>query len=360
MKVKKLICIVLSIAIVLVIAYLIVCFALKWKYYSAFDFLYPTELQFYDYREKISYASVEGNRTAFLTEKGDVYISGNSQESIGIPLKERKAQNHYSKFVKIFENAQKVNLGKSGGVILDNQNQLYVFSRAIEGYELPTKIEATDISKINDAYIYYSALFVTTEFGELYHIDMKNQKVKSLLLDGVKEINCEDSRYINVVNQTGDAIRIDMLTPQQDGEIVFTEVIDFAIYNKDVYGYINEFGNAYVKYNGIAEEKLVIENAVQITPYYQGIAIQDSNGNVWYFGRDVLLNKFYDGEKIASGAELLISASIEDSLCILDKNGCLYFYGSAGYGAWGQGPRGDIRRFSEQPYCVNPTDGGVS
>ena len=351
---KRSLYIILSATILFIIIILSVLYAFKWKYNSLFDFLYPTELQFYNCDEQISYVTFEGNRTAFLTESGEVYISGNTDENIGITQAEIRSYNHYGKFVKIVDNAKRVNLGKSGGVILDKQNQIYVFSNVVEGYKSLKKFEIKDISNIQDVFICHSYLFVFSEGGKLYGIDMNSDSEIKLLCDEVKQVNCENSSYLNIISQENNAIRLSMSTLDNTPQALFSSVKDFAFYNNNIYGYIDELGNAYIKYGDLNEEIKALKNAEQIVPYYEGIAVKDSDGSVWYFGRDVLLNEFYDGEKLSSNAEQIFSTSTGNNLCIIDEKGRLYFYGSAGYSAWGQGAKVEIRHFSEKPYCINP------
>ena len=324
------------------------------KYSSILDFLYPTSLEFYD-GEKIINASACTHKTAFVTESGAVYISGDVNEGLGIPESERKTYTHYGKYVKIFDkDAILVDLDYPGGVILTANGEIYAFCEGIEKYSQPALVSVEGIGKCIDVHSYGTQLIILTEDGDLYKYDLKSEEEPLIICENVISISECTGDELVAVTEEGDILMYEKIK-YSNSFVTFdvgacktgiTACVDVGIPNHDraMYAYIDGEGVANIIFRERGRTSInKIEGAVSLVAVTQGIAVMDSKGNVTFYEYIFVSDDISDGmtmtdgRVIATNAAKIAAGGYSRSLAVVTLDGELLMFGDSKYGSWGDG-----------------------
>lgn len=343
----------LVLMVVCIVAVLYVLFNLNWRFHPFFDFLYPTELQFWDGGEQISSVSSADERTAFVTENGEVYIAGDPSLGVGIPLSQKRVYEHYGRYVMIFDKAvRSVNLGNGGGTLLTNDGRVFVFSVYVDEFNTPTELACPYAEKIKVAHLSYRDVYVLTEAGVFYRQNLEDLTDVERVCDGISDVKCSNTN-LDMYMLFSASAAVAIYYPH--GHLAQQEYSAFdAVYcNDENYAYIAPNGTAHIYLEG--EEVATLANAMQIAPYGEGIAVLCVDGKVYFYGRERLSSgeKLYFGLCIAEGVSSIAGNMSAYCLGFVNADGELCFYGISKHASWGTGADRFLTRYFETaPHCV--------
>jgi len=309
----------------------------------------------------VSVAQISDSETAVVSQSGNCYIRAHVNDigSHRLGIKNDRAykrifNNPFSikrmnGFIEIYKNgdAKSVDLTYSGGAIVTQSNEIYVFSSYSEQYYTPVKISASGkAANALDESVFY--IDNDNAFCRYYLEDGKTERIAESISDFYL---CERTNEIVLLSNSGELSVIQMSqSVLKESEKLLSDVKAFSVFAackesnfiEAVVGVLRTDGRADIIGEGMlyhsvydtlihAQPQTVVTpeekyDIVDIALYERGYVTLDSSGSAYVTGRDFPFEKaVYSNEKLSDNVTAI--ASNADAVCLGKNDGTLDLVG---------------------------------
>lgn len=320
-----------------------------------------SDLHFLNSEEKIQTVCSISHRniTALTTDGGNCYIRGtnfDNHNNYGVENVEQFNSRFDSPFdnvsgddyVMIYDkgNASKISVSEYGGIIITNDNCMYVFVNGNSYYRLPLLFD----ENCTDGYLYDSdTIYLLKENGDFGYVDINSPKHFNIIGKDIIKF-----RFQQITHFHGD-ITDNIFLLNKDGQLFITDnkqcvtndvkfipnVADFEVCNNSNAAYLTKDGALWYcdYYNSDIDIDYLMDNSKiqelhqndikSFSLYSGGIVFLYDNGNVYIHGYDF----DYDIERDSIHDQLFaahcrnISSGL-NNISLIDYDGRLSFYGT--------------------------------
>lgn len=317
--------------------------------------------------EAIVSMSTSGYTVAAVADSGDVYVRGRIDEYDNYGIERVREYNHLltGQYTRIYDkkDATSVKINISGGCIITNKSDVYVFINGLKEYQTPTYL----CSGFVKAIVVDKDIYLLSDDGEFGFINIEKPNDFCCLGNNVADFDVE---YIDWEGPLSSACFVltndnrlyvsEMGKSFSDSEDYIDNVVDFDVVafcadlsahrSKDrgmkkylEIGLLDDHHQAYY-YEGYLDEEfsrmtnkenyvLTGSNVDSVVSFPRGVAMLNRKGELALYGygswhEDV----FFTGETVLNGVRDAYTG--EDSLIVLYKNNDIDYYGLGDY--WGK------------------------
>ena len=326
--------------------------------------LYAVKKSFVKYSNSpIESISTLSTRTAFVTNEGDVYITGryfcDLDTSIGFDGFEEHAYKKLSSPVKIFgDSADTVMLTSFGGFITQQTN-LYIFTIEQSRFKTPRMISSDCIKPVNALNVEekgYCCIYINTNNelvikaidGEWLDVCMENVLNCKYYSNGVYVIlktdgslwmtsfldinNLLDTNYVKVADNVKSFAYSHISFGGQGIQN------NFVLLAKD--------GTVYKKFGINANLQEICKNAKDVGIHNQKTIVITAEGNLVYFDTD-------DRKAIMKAENVDKFSVTDDIVCAYSQSDGLLFWGTNKYNAFGCATQSSNIALDSEPVAIN-------
>ena len=306
--------------------------------------------------EVLTSFSTKYRTIAAVTDKGNVYVKGEISSNFNYGIDYVRQYNHrlVDKYARIYDkhDAVSVMISGSGGCIITNKSEVYIFLNDSKEYRVPTYF----CSGYVKAYSSGENIYLLSDDGTFGFINIHSPDVFNNI--GSKVVNFEieqsysNGEYdYNAIFALTENNRLYVLEQGEkladnnryiDGIIAFDTVASVSDLTKDkclrkyieislldenhqAYWYEGYLDEDYQKIADINNYIVTGSDIDQVTSYFRGVAMLDKAGNVSLYGYDLISEVVLSGEIYFEGVENVFSG--DDILIIVYKNGDVEYYG---------------------------------
>lgn len=312
---------------------------------------FEEHLVFMEDATPVCFADSYWQMNAIISESGNVYVRGallSDDTTYGIPnVNEYKAQfqslnfEKTDRFVQIYStgDARTVMLSNNGGVIITDNNEVFVFCE-LENYRLPTFL----CEDATHATLDGTKVYLLNDKGSFGYIDLSLPDDRIQVLEGIKSFCITDQDHsvwiLNDKHELWVFMGGDLSAPPV---MCNTEVMDFDAASTTSYSSSEaHYRIGIVKLDGTVSvyddwglpssnstgtfTLLSVDHAPDITVYSHGVVVLDQEGNARAFGYDLLSDRIYNGEVIIQNVCAVSAGAL--SINFVTKDGHHVYAGS--------------------------------
>ena len=304
--------------------------------------------------ETVISVSASGKTIAAVVDSGDVYVKGEITSDYNYGMNRILQYNHLyaDQFARIYDkkDAVSVNLSESGGCIVTNQSDVYVFVNGSEKYKIPTYLCSGYIK----AYLAGDDIYLLCADGRFGFVNIEKPDDFTVLGSNVIDFDVEYSDSIYpygicfALTENNRLYASELGKALHDNEQYIDDVIGFdviafcadltdddtmkkyvevSLLDSDYHAYWFE-GDLDKDFSRIIDKKnytVTGSDIHHVVSFPRGIAMLNQEGEVVLYGYDFWHEDFFTGETVFTNVETVFSGN--NHLIILYKNGVVDYYG---------------------------------